>query len=82
PPEYQGRGNTLMLLCLAIPIFVALTGVLQAETARVWMFMLPLWALPLGIELARWDRRAAMAALVSLWLLTATIGHNMLLISP
>jgi hypothetical protein len=72
----------LILLCIAQPVFVALTGLVQTETARVWMFMLPLWAVPIGLELETWRTRLSVIAFVALWLLTASIGQNMILISP
>jgi hypothetical protein len=72
----------LVLLCIGQVVFVALAGLLQAETARVWCFMMPLWLLPAGLELESWDRRHAVAALATLWLITAAIGQNMVLISP
>jgi hypothetical protein len=74
--------RALICLCIAQPIFVALTGMVQTETARVWMFMLPLWAIPIGLELETWPRRWLLVPLVSLSLLTAVIGQNMTFISP
>jgi hypothetical protein len=73
--------NLKLLLCVIQPLFVALLGHVQTETARVWVFMLPLWAIPIGLELERWPTRQAIIPFVALWLLTAVIGHNMMFIS-
>src|SRR5688572_28248976 len=40
------RLTRLSLLCLAQLLIVAVTGLLQLETARVWTFMLPLLLVP------------------------------------
>jgi hypothetical protein len=74
--------RALMLLCVAQPVFVAFTGLVQTETARVWMFMLPLWTIPIGLELGSWPHRWFVLAYLGLWLLTAAIGQNMIFISP
>jgi hypothetical protein len=54
-------------LALAMPLLVALTGLLQAETARVWAFLIPLVALPAGLELATWDARSRAVAYAAAW---------------
>src|SRR5262249_42758727 len=45
---------------LAQLLVVAVLGLLPGETARVWMFLLPLLMLPVGLELARWTFSARM----------------------
>jgi hypothetical protein len=74
--------RALICICIAQPIFVALTGHVQTETARVWVFMLPLWAVPIGLELEAWPRRWVVVPFLCLWLLAAVIGQNMIFISP
>ena len=39
--------------------------------------MLPLIALPIGLELAHWPRAARMGIYTCLWLLTVAIAQNM-----
>lgn len=58
-------------------VLVALSGLLQTETARVWAFMLPLLAMPVGLELARWTIWARYAAFAALFVLTVVIAQNM-----
>jgi hypothetical protein len=55
------------LAALAAPIIVALTGLLAAETARVWIFLMPLVAFPAALELARWRLRERVAVYVLLF---------------
>jgi hypothetical protein len=70
----------LILLCLAQLIAVAISGTLAGETARVWLFMLPLLLIPAGLELAAWPRRDRWAAMACLWLLTALLSQNMVFV--
>jgi hypothetical protein len=58
-------------------VTVAATGLLAAETARVWLFMAPLLMIPVGAELAYWRLPGRMAAYACLSLLTAVITQNM-----
>jgi hypothetical protein len=58
-------------------VFVAAVGLLPGETARVWIFLLPLLMLPVGLELARWTFAARMMAYASLWLVTAQLAQHM-----
>jgi hypothetical protein len=77
-PRSPRRG--LIWLCLFEPIAVAVSGQLQAETARVWIFIMPLVLVPAGLELARWRPAARMAALGCLWLLMAVLSQNMVFV--
>jgi hypothetical protein len=70
----------LLLLCLAQPVAVAISGVLAGETARVWLFMLPLLLIPAGAELASWPRGSRLTAMACLWLLTALLSQNMVFV--
>lgn len=70
----------LVLLCFVQPLAVALLGLLQTETARVWVFMLPMLLIPAGLELAEWPPRARMGALACLWVMTALLSQNMVFV--
>jgi hypothetical protein len=70
----------LILLCIGQPVFVALTGLIQAETARVWLFMLPLWLLPVGLELRDWSWLDRLVTLGCVWLILAAVAHNMVML--
>jgi hypothetical protein len=71
------RHVLLVLFCLAQPTLVALTGLVQSETARLWLFMTPLIALPLGLELSRWSRAHRLALFFCQTLLLAFITQNL-----
>ena len=57
---------------------MASLGILQAETARVWAFMLPLAMVPIGLELTRWNWRGRLILYGCLGLLTAALIRNMI----
>jgi hypothetical protein len=64
-------------LCILQIVLVSLTGAIKCETARVWIFMLPMLALPIGLELSRWNFASRMAVYMALLLLTAVICQRM-----
>lgn len=70
----------LCALCIVQLIVVAITGLLQTETARVWNFMLPLLMLPIGLELRGWTAGQRVTAYAALWMVMAAIAQNMKLI--
>ncbi len=57
-------GNTRMLViaCLGEPVFIAVSGLMQSETFRVWNFLVPLLLLPAAIELSYWPVRTRWTA--------------------
>ena len=57
-------------------VLVAVTGLLQLETARVWNFMLPLLMIPVGLELGSWTNWQRIAVYATLCLATAAIAQN------
>jgi hypothetical protein len=61
----------------AMPFVVAITGLLQAETARVWAFMLPLVAFPAALALARLTFAQRLLIFASLLLVTVALYTNM-----
>ena len=56
---------------------VAVAGLIPVETARVWAFLLPLFLLPVGLELSQWPRAARVSVYVALWALTVLVGQNL-----
>jgi hypothetical protein len=76
----EARRVRLSLLCLAQLVLVAITGLLQMETARVWNFMLPLLMVPAGLELRTWSPRWRMLVYGATWFATAAIAQNVKLI--
>ena len=56
---------------------INLLGLLDMETARVWLFLQPLILVPAGIELSRISRAGQFAFFSVLWLLMASMKANM-----
>jgi hypothetical protein len=76
--ESQGRVVTrIVLLALSQLLVVAVSGLLQAETARIWNFMLPLLAIPIGISLKNGPRHLVMGTLACEILLLVVVFQNM-----
>lgn len=63
--------------CLLQVLFVAVAGLIPVETARVWLFMVPLLMLPVGLELAEWTAPARWTIFAALWGLMVLVGQNM-----
>jgi hypothetical protein len=72
-----GRTPLLAAAGLAQVAVVAAAALLPGETARVWLFLLPLLMLPIGLELARWTLPARLLVYLCLWCLTTVIAKNM-----
>jgi hypothetical protein len=66
-----------MLLCIGTPLLAALTALIQTETARVWIFLLPLLLLPAAIELRRYPPRARAVVYTMLFGIVLLVGQNM-----
>ncbi len=71
------RRDAVLIWGLLTPVIVALTGLIQAETARVWIFMLPLLMIPAGVELSRWPIRERIAVYASMIAVTIALYANM-----
>jgi len=75
-----GTETALVIAGLVQLVVLAVLALLPGETARVWIFLLPILMLPVGLELARWTFAARMMVYGSLWLITFTIARNMRLL--
>ena len=73
-----GRDLAIVSLALAQIAAVAVVGLLQTETARVWIFMMPLLMIPVGVELQAWDGRSRAAVYACFALVLAAIHQNMM----
>ncbi|HEX8523153.1 MAG TPA: hypothetical protein VF669_12925 [Tepidisphaeraceae bacterium] len=73
----DGRIRRIVWLGVAQILVVAATGLLQSETARVWNFMLPLLALPVGLFLDRCEKPIVLGVLVCEWVLLVAVCQNM-----
>lgn len=58
-------------------VVIALIGLLQTESARIWIFMYPMLMLPIGLELAGWRPRQRLAVYAAVLLLTAAMCQSM-----
>jgi hypothetical protein len=68
-------------LALLELVAVAISGTLAAETARVWIFLQPLLALPVGRELSTWDRASRLGFYAAQFTVMVTVGANMWLLA-
>jgi hypothetical protein len=62
------------------PFVVAVTGLIQAETARVWIFLLPLLFLPAARELRTWSARQRLAVHATMVMVVIALYMNMVFI--
>jgi hypothetical protein len=69
--------RAIALLAVAQLVLVAVLGLLQAETARVWNFMMPLLMIPVGMELSGWPIRARWTVLLGVLAVTCAVCQNM-----
>ena len=61
-------------------IMVELTGVLDYEAQRVWLFLQPFVFVPAALQLARFSFREQRIVLIAQWLVLATIGRSVVFI--
>jgi hypothetical protein len=71
------RVTRIVMLGVAQVLVVAVAGLLQSETARVWNFMLPLLAVAVGLELATWSRRMRVGVIVCEIVVMVVVFQNM-----
>src|SRR5205814_8115694 len=64
--SWHARENQIAFLGIAQLLIVAILGLLQSETARVWNFLLPLLVLPIALELRTWSRGPRLVVFVCL----------------
>ena len=69
--------RSLTIACFATPFIVALTGLIQAETARVWIFMMPLFFVPAALEMEKWAPRERFAAFAAQLVVLVALYANM-----
>lgn len=59
---------------------IGITGVLQSEVARLWIFVLPLLAASAAIELRQWSPGLRASVWACMWVLLLAIAQNLLFI--
>jgi hypothetical protein len=66
----------IAIAMLAQIVIIAVAGVLPSEVTRLWIFVLPILAVPVGLELRQWDRGGRLAVFVCMWILVTTVVAN------
>ena len=66
--------------CLLQIFIVGVLGLIPAETARVWIFLMPLLMFAVGEELAHWTTKARITVYACLWLILSAIHQNLVFI--
>jgi len=72
----------VVLAGLLTPPIIAVTGLIQAETARVWIFLMPFVALAAALELVRWRPAGRMLVAASMVIVTIALFANMRFLWP
>jgi hypothetical protein len=67
---------------LASILVIDSTGLLQGETARLWMFLQPLVVVPAGLELARWAVAERAGVLGLQWAIVAIVKAKLWFLWP
>ena len=80
--EEEAQVKAVAISGLLTIVIVAGTGLIQAETARVWIFLLPLLLLPAALEMRRWPARHRLAVAMTLIAVTVALESNMVFIEP
>lgn len=78
----QSHELRMAICCLGQIVFIGVAGLIPTETARVWIFLMPLLMFPVGEELVRWSSKTRAAVFGCMWLLLAAIHQNLVFISP
>jgi len=69
--------SRLALVSVSQFIVIAMIGLLQTETSRIWIFMYPMLMLPIGLELSHWRPAARIAVFAALLVLAILMCQSM-----
>ena len=72
----------LTLIGLSTILMVDLSGLLRGEVTRVWIFLQPLLAVPVGLELSRYPRRWRLAVFAMQWAIIVCLKAKMTFLYP
>ncbi len=75
-PKTPPNAWPVAIVCAAQIGIVAASGLLKCETSRVWIFMMPLVAIPAACEITRWPRVWRGVFYAATWLTMAAIAQN------
>jgi hypothetical protein len=76
------RAEGLSLLGFATIAVVDVSGLLRAETARVWLFLQPFLVIPAALVLARWKTSDRAAFFALQWLIVVVLKAKMAFVIP
>ena len=77
----QSHELRMAICCVGQILFVGVAGLIPTETARVWIFLMPLLMFPVGEELVRWSNKTRATVFGCMWLLLAAIHQNLVFLS-
>lgn len=80
--KHKTEAFWLAIFGVALPVLVAIVALLQAETSRVWIFMLPIFLLPAAVEFRRWSLAQRALTFGTMLLIALAIGYNMIFLLP
>jgi len=71
----------LVLIGWATIMVTNLSGLLSYETARVWLFLQPLFIVPASLILSHYRKNTIMLVLLAQWIILSTMKANLVFIS-
>ena len=80
--DRKATAAAMSLLGLTAILAIDVSGLLRAETARVWLFLQPLLVAPVGVELSRLSWRWRIALLAMQWCVLACLKARMDFVGP
>lgn len=80
--DERSHAVALTWIGLATILVVDLSGLLRAETARVWLFLQPFVIVPAAIALSRFGTHERQAIVLMQWFIAAVLASRLSFISP
>jgi len=80
--DWQRKGIVLSLIALATILIVDVSGVLRAETARIWLFLQPFAIAPASSAMLRFTPRGRLAIFAMQWFVAATLLCKISFLDP
>jgi len=80
--DWKRSDLVLSLIALATILVVDVSGVLRAETARIWLFLQPFALVPASSEMLRFGVRGRIAIFAMQWFVAATLLCKISFLDP
>ena len=80
--DTKPTNTALTIIGLATIVTIDLSGLLRGEAARIWIFLLPLLAVPAALELARFSRPWRLSIFVLQWWIVVCLKAKMSFVNP